>query len=356
VGNPAGHAFISYVREDSDRVDVLQRKLEAAGVPVWRDTASLWPGEDWRIKIRDAITREALVFIVCFSSRSVARQKSYQYEELVLAIEQLRLRRPDVPWLIPVRFDDCEVPDLDLGAGRTLASINRADLFGAKADLATQRLVASVLRLLRHDTRTDASPLDSPPTANGAADIVTYIELERRHDELTPRFRVRCEPWSEGNDTDLRLRVQLTGPTSLGRIDGLTVTIRDDHFRRGEGPLTAGGPTREQIKRQIWGPYRFRPGTGPDQARADSTGRVTVYDAELPVGEELPYFLERTRPPFWATSMTQKSWNEQRGPVIRLLLEAWRHDHGKWTLPCEIDLSSDHDNHYAGWVIDVEPK
>ena len=69
-------------------------------------------------------------------------------EELLLAIEQLRRRRPDDPWLIPVRFDDCDVPDFELGAGRTLASIHRADLFGAHRDQATERLVAAVQRLL----------------------------------------------------------------------------------------------------------------------------------------------------------------------------------------------------------------
>jgi hypothetical protein len=143
-----GHAFISYVREDSGEVDALCRQLEAAEVPVWRDTASLWPGENWRTKVRDAITQEALVFIACFSTRSAARQKSYQNEELLLAIDQLRMRGPDATWLIPVRFDDCDVPDIELGAGRTLASIHRADLFGAGRDHAAGRLVAVVQRLL----------------------------------------------------------------------------------------------------------------------------------------------------------------------------------------------------------------
>jgi hypothetical protein len=150
AGSPAeGHAFISYVREDCDEVDALQKMLEDAGIPVWRDTSSLWPGEDWRAKIRGAISRDALVFIACFSSRSVARQVSYQNEELLLAIEQLRRRRPDDPWLIPVRFDDCDIPDFDLGAGRTLAAINRADLFGANRERSAQRLVEAVERLLR---------------------------------------------------------------------------------------------------------------------------------------------------------------------------------------------------------------
>jgi TIR domain len=40
----AGHVFISYVREDRDRVDQLEAALKAQGIPVWRDTNDLWPG------------------------------------------------------------------------------------------------------------------------------------------------------------------------------------------------------------------------------------------------------------------------------------------------------------------------
>jgi hypothetical protein len=146
--NLAGHAFISYVREDSDRVDQLEQSFVAAGIPVWRDTSDLWPGEDWRAKIRRAITDNTLVFIACFSRTSLAREKSYQNEELNLAIDQLRLRRPNDPWLIPVRFDDCEIPDVDIGAGRTLASIQRADLFGDRSAGDAERLVSAILRIL----------------------------------------------------------------------------------------------------------------------------------------------------------------------------------------------------------------
>jgi hypothetical protein len=37
--------------------------------------------------------------------------KSYQREELNLAIERIRVRNPDEPWLIPIRFDESDVPD-----------------------------------------------------------------------------------------------------------------------------------------------------------------------------------------------------------------------------------------------------
>jgi hypothetical protein len=144
----SGHAFISYVREDSRDVDRLQQALEAAGVSVWRDTDRLWPGLYWQAEIRHAITDNALVFLACFSGNSFARKASYQNEELALAIDQLRQRRPDVPWLIPVRFDDCVIPDLQIDGTRSLASIHRADLFGEVCNKNTTTLVTAVRRIL----------------------------------------------------------------------------------------------------------------------------------------------------------------------------------------------------------------
>jgi hypothetical protein len=145
-----GHAFISYIHEDSHNVDRLQLALERAGIPVWRDTADLMPGEDWRERIRHAITDEALVFIACFSRNSVSRSKSYQNEELILAVEQMRLRRPDEPWLIPVRFDDCYVPGIEIGGGLTLDNIQRADLFGEHSDQHMDILIKAVRQILGH--------------------------------------------------------------------------------------------------------------------------------------------------------------------------------------------------------------
>jgi hypothetical protein len=175
AGSPCrGHVFISYVREDSAEVDELQRVLDAAGVPVWRDTASLWPGEDWRARIREAITQDALAFIACFSSRSAARQTTHQNEELLLAVEQLRSRRPNDPWLIPVRFDNCDIPDLDLGLGRTISSLQCADLFGANRNRAAERLVAAVQQRLRRPVPSIAESTAPVATAGNAADVLLH--------------------------------------------------------------------------------------------------------------------------------------------------------------------------------------
>jgi hypothetical protein len=138
--------FISYVREDIHRVRRLTYDLKAHGngIRVWRDTEELWPGQDWKQKIRDAISDGSFAFIACFSSRSIAKPATYQNEELLLAIEQMRLRLPGTPWLIPVRFDDCALSDLDLGGGRSLNDIQRVDLFGNARGKNMDRLIQTI--------------------------------------------------------------------------------------------------------------------------------------------------------------------------------------------------------------------
>jgi hypothetical protein len=104
----------------------------------------------------------ALVFLACFSVASLARGRSFQNEELVLAIEQLRLRRPEDPWLIPIRFDECEIPDRDIGGGRSLTSIQRADLFGEHYAEDAERIITAILRILgrNSDVADNSSPAD----------------------------------------------------------------------------------------------------------------------------------------------------------------------------------------------------
>jgi hypothetical protein len=141
------------------------------------------------------------------------------------------------------------------------------------------------------------------------------------------------------------LRVFLQGPPELARLDGLTVTIRDDRPGRAEGPHLAGGPAPEQIAAQIWVPFRFVPGTGPGVSPAgefqgaDRTGRVTATEG-MPVGEELPFELEPTLPPQWS-GQSLAAWRAQVGTVLRLQLETRREGYEPWTLTCEIDAAGE---------------
>jgi len=121
------YVFISYVGEDSETVDRLCGYLIAAGVKVWLDKNRIAPGVRWRQAIRRAIS-EGAFFIACFSKVYNDRSKTYMNEELILAIEELRQRPTDQSWFIPVKLDECEIPDRDIGAGETLRDLQYVEL------------------------------------------------------------------------------------------------------------------------------------------------------------------------------------------------------------------------------------
>jgi hypothetical protein len=179
----------------------------------------------------------------------------------------------------------------------------------------------------------------SAQQANQAASTLARIEESRRHAELCPRFRVISKPIGQADyHGAFRLLVELVGPQALEQLDRLTVTIRDDSHTRSEGSSIAGGPTQEQIEGQIWGSYRFTPDTGPGKARADATGRRTVYEGAIPVGESLVYQLEPNPPPSWSTGTSQDVWRQEQGTILRLALLAERDGVGSWRLAGELDV------------------
>jgi hypothetical protein len=167
-----GHVFISYVREDAHHVDRLQARLESAGIPVWRDIKDLWPGEVWKRRPRDAIRRNSLAFMPCFSRSLSRRTQSTMFEELIWASEEYRKRNPEVPWIFPVLFEDCNVPTVDLGGGLTLHDLQWVRL-AEDQERQLERLITTLKELfsepsLWEDVDDDArAGVDEPATAGG---------------------------------------------------------------------------------------------------------------------------------------------------------------------------------------------
>ena len=122
------YAFISYVREDRRLVDRLATVLKSRGVAVWLDRESITPGMRWKDAIRRAIRRGSF-FIACFSENYERRERAYMNEELLLAIEQLRLFSPERAWFIPVLLSPCRVPDYEIGPGSTIGDLHRLELY-----------------------------------------------------------------------------------------------------------------------------------------------------------------------------------------------------------------------------------
>jgi hypothetical protein len=144
----SGHVFLSYVHEDSEIVGEIRDHLEAAGIPVWMDKEQLWGGSSWKDEIRQAITNNALAFVACFSPNSVSKDKTYQWQEINFAIEELNQRNPMNPWFIPVCLSQCEMPNPSIGGARTLSDLQRIDLSDGGQSLQLAKLIGAVERIL----------------------------------------------------------------------------------------------------------------------------------------------------------------------------------------------------------------
>lgn len=141
------HIFLSYVREDRERVRQLRLRLIEAGETVWWDGDDILPGADWKTEVRRAL-RESYAVLACFSEHSEARYRTGIFPEIDLAIEEYGNLRPGSIYLIPVRFADCEIPDLELTARRTLRDLQTVDLFPDPWPEATlDRLLSAIRRI-----------------------------------------------------------------------------------------------------------------------------------------------------------------------------------------------------------------
>lgn len=162
-----------------------------------------------------------------------------------------------------------------------------------------------------------------------AAERVTTIEDQRRHDELTPEFAVTCE--ERGGTRIADMTVELTGPAGLDRLDEVTIRIRDDIPDRRPSP--GSQLSQDQIAEVIWGPYRFNPG----QRGTSQNGR-THGPISLPAHEPYPVSLEQSIPPSW----TAPSWRAQyEDKPVRLEITCRREGYAPWTLCYEIDAKPD---------------
>jgi TIR domain len=217
------HVFVSYVREDSQRVDGLCAVLEAAGIPYWRDIRRLEPGDAWKRRIRSEIKDGALVFLACFSENSRAREKTHMNEELTIAIEEFRLRSDGATWLIPARFDDGDVvPDLDLGAGRTLSDLNFVNLFEPHYAPQAAALVTKINRLLG-DKRLDAASALAAVEQATAGDRTDMLKRMTKEMLLDPARRIELDELVAQEVA--RVVAVLTDPEE---VSGNSLTSRSD--------------------------------------------------------------------------------------------------------------------------------
>ena len=102
--------FLAHASEDKPAVLALHERLKQAGYKPWLDKKDLIGGQNWRSVIPKAIANSQL-FIACLSQRSIAKQGFVQ-REFKMALNQYADRPPNSIYLIPLRLDECDIPDL----------------------------------------------------------------------------------------------------------------------------------------------------------------------------------------------------------------------------------------------------
>jgi TIR domain len=87
----------------------IYQRLQAQHLQPWMDKMDLLPGQQWRQEIPKALRASDFVLIF-FSQHSVAKQ-GYVQRESKLALDTLEEMPEGRIHTIPVRLDDCRIPD-----------------------------------------------------------------------------------------------------------------------------------------------------------------------------------------------------------------------------------------------------
>ena len=112
--------FLCYARLDQRQVEELYNRLSNYGFKPWMDKKDILPGEKWELAIQKAI-RSSDFFVACLSLNSVTRRGVIQ-KEIKEALDTWKEKLDSDIYLIPVRLEDCEVPE-------SLRCFQRVDLF-----------------------------------------------------------------------------------------------------------------------------------------------------------------------------------------------------------------------------------
>jgi formylglycine-generating enzyme required for sulfatase activity len=101
--------FLCYAREDEARVRDVHRRLRALGFELWMDKVNLLPGHRWQQEIPRAL--RASDFVLIFFSKNSVDKRGYIQREFKLALDTLQEVPEDVIHTIPVRLDNCDIPE-----------------------------------------------------------------------------------------------------------------------------------------------------------------------------------------------------------------------------------------------------
>lgn len=123
------HIFISYVSENTKLAAWICSQLKANGMDPWfsQDEGRITPGDDWRKVLKGAVEKGGF-YVPIFTKEWTKRSRSVANEELFFAAEEARMRPAGRRWIIPIKADSDDLPEIDLGGGRALENLQYIDV------------------------------------------------------------------------------------------------------------------------------------------------------------------------------------------------------------------------------------
>jgi uncharacterized protein YraI len=187
--------FLCHASADKPKVRELYRYLRRRGVMPWFDEKDLVPGQDWQIEIPKALSTSDAI-IICLTKNSVPKE-GYVQTEIKFALDKALEMPEGRIFLIPVRFEECEVPFalrryqwVDLFDEGGYTRMMRALKFRAAA------LERATVEVLRKETKEEQPTLERAQEENRereAAGKAAIEKAEREEAEKAKREKLEHE-------------------------------------------------------------------------------------------------------------------------------------------------------------------
>lgn len=131
--------FICYSKENKEIVrEFFARLKKEAWIDPWFDEEDILPGEKWQAAVVKAV-RGSNAVIVMLSQKALETQ-GFFHKELTLALDTADEKPAGTIFIIPIRLEECHVPE-------RLLPYQYVDYFGDAAQ--QQRAYASLLTALK---------------------------------------------------------------------------------------------------------------------------------------------------------------------------------------------------------------
>lgn len=238
--------FLSYAKEDGAVVKEFHDHLKALGFDPWMDQEQLLPGHAWEREIDKAL-KLANVVIVFMSPKSV-KKRSFVTREANQAVSNLRYKKPDDIYIIPVLIEACEVPEdisdraqyIDINSpgarNKIVEAIKRAAeqqgiLINQGVDYGVYKITSCTLEETKQGRPGHEISVEYPDFSSAErSEVAKFITETFRSRAIEVLLESRSKPWDQDLSSQPSSEEEFESFRMNGRWDKYSVVSATDNF------------------------------------------------------------------------------------------------------------------------------